>query len=155
MTKLHFSLITFLLAMFGATSAQTGMVPKRSVLANGMVLLTSEQRALPMVSLELLIDAGSRYDTAGQEGLANLTAKLLTYGTKRRTTLQISETLDFLGASLSTGCGEDLASVSMTILKKDLATGLQLLAEILTLSTFPQQEIDRQKQSILASIKAR
>jgi zinc protease len=45
--------------------------------------------------------------------------------------------------------------VSMTVLKKDLATGLELLAEVLTLSTFPQEEIDRQKQSIIASIKAR
>ena len=54
--------------------AQAGMTPKRSVLGNGMVLLTSEQRALPMVSIELLIDAGSRYDGANQEGLANLTS---------------------------------------------------------------------------------
>ena len=43
----------------------------------------------------------------------------------------------------------------MTVLKKDLATGLELLAEVLTQSTFPQDEIDRQKQSIIASIKAR
>lgn len=134
--------------------AQAGMTPKRSVLGNGMVLLTSEQRALPMVSIELLIDAGSRYDGANQEGLANLTSKLLTYGTKRRSALQISETLDFLGASLETSGGQDVASVSMTVLKKDLATGLELLADILTASTFPPAEIDRQKQEVIASIKA-
>jgi zinc protease len=131
------------------------MVPQRSVLGNGMILLTSEQRALPMVSIELLIDAGSRHDMPKQEGLANLTARLLTYGTQRRTALQISDTLDFIGAGLSAGCGEDLATVSMTVLKKDLATGLELLADVLTLSTFPQEEIDRQKQSIIASIRAR
>jgi len=129
--------------------------PKRSVLGNGMVLLTSEQRSLPMVSIELLIDAGSRYDAAGQEGLANLTARLLTYGTKRRSALQISDTLDFIGASLSAGSGEDTASVSMTVLKKDLATGLELLAEVLTSSTFPQEEVGRRKQSVIAAIKAR
>ena len=140
---------------FYMTSAHAGMVPKRSVLNNGLVLLTSEQRALPMVSIELLIDAGSRYDGANQEGLANLTAKLLTYGTKRRTAVQISETLDFLGASLETSSGEDVASISLTILKKDLATGLELLADILIASAFPPAEIDRQKQEIIASIKAR
>ena len=138
-----------------ALPATANMVPQRSVLGNGMILLTSEQRALPMVSIELLIDAGSRHDMPKQEGLANLTARLLTYGTQRRTALQISETLDFIGAGLSAGCGEDLATVSMTVLKKDLATGIELLAEVLTLSTFPQEEIDRQKQSIIASIKAR
>lgn len=137
------------------TAAQAGMVPKRSVLNNGLILLTSEQRALPMVSIELLINAGSLYDGAKQEGLANLTAKLLRYGTKQRTALQINETLDFIGASLESGCGEDVASISMTILKKDLATGLELLSDILTSSTFPLAEIDRQKQEIIASIKAR
>ena len=137
-----------------APRADAGMVPKRSVLSNGMVLLTSEQRALPMVALELLIDAGSRHEPAQQAGLANLTSKLLTYGTKKRNALQISETLDFVGAGLSTSAGENVASVSLTILKKDLAVGLELLAEILTASTFPQEEIDRQKQTVIAGIRA-
>jgi len=106
-----------------------------------------------MVSIELLIEAGSRYDN--EEGVANLVARLLTYGTKRRSALQISDTVDFIGASLSASCGEDAASVSLTILKKDLATGLDLLADILTASTFPQEEIDRQKQAVIAGIKAR
>jgi zinc protease len=155
MKKFSLGLFPILSICLLALPATANMVPQRSVLGNGMILLTSEQRALPMVSIELLIDAGSRHDAPKQEGLANLTARLLTYGTQRRTALQISETLDFIGASLSAGCGDDLATVSMTVLKKDLGTGLELLAEVLTLSTFPQEEIDRQKQSIIASIKAR
>ena len=115
MKKFFLELINIFFAMALTAPLRAGLVPKRSVLDNGIVLLTSEQKALPMVSIELLIDAGSRYDAPNQEGLANLVAKLLTYGTKRRTALQINETLDFLGASLSTGCSDDLASVSMTI----------------------------------------
>ena len=155
MKKFVQALAGFCLTMTLAAPLQAGVVPKRSVLGNGLVLLTSEQRSLPMVSIELLIDGGSRYDAAGQEGLANLTARLLTYGTKRRSALQISDALDFIGASLSAGSGEDTASLSMTVLKKDLATGLELFAEVLTSSTFPQEEIDRQKQSVIAAIKAR
>jgi zinc protease len=130
-------------------------VPKRTVLSNGMVLLTSEQRALPMVSIELLIDAGTRHEPAEQAGLANLTSRLLTHGTQKRNAVQISETLDFMGASLSASCGEDVATVSMTILKKDLTAGLDLLAEVLTQANFPPAEIDRQKQAVIASIRAR
>ena len=155
MKKFFLELIGIFFVVALAAPLRAGVVPKRSVLDNGIVLLTSEQKALPMVSIELLIDASSRYDAPNQEGLANLVAKLLTYGTKRRTALQINETLDFLGASLSTRCSDDLASVSMTILKKDLTTGLELLGDILINSTFPQQEIERQKQSVIASIKAR
>jgi zinc protease len=155
MKKFSLELIGVCCALIIAAPLQAGLTPKRSVLDNGVILLTSEQKALPMVSIELLIDAGARYDAPGQEGLANLTAKLLTYGTKRRSALQISETLDFLGAGLSTGCSDDLANISLTILKKDLMAGLDLLAEILTMSAFPQPEIDRQKQTVIASIRAR
>lgn len=130
-------------------------MPKRTVLNNGLVLLTSEQRALPMVSIELLIESGSRHEPAEQAGLANLTARLLTQGTQKRSAVQISEALDFMGASLSASCGEDVATVSMTILKKDLAAGLDLLAEVLTQASFPPVEIDRQKQAVIASIRAR
>ena len=155
MRRLSVGLLSCLLVCSLVTSTSGGMVPQRSVADSGLILLTSEQKALPMVSIELLIDAGSRHDAPKQEGLANLTARLLTYGTKQRTALQISEALDFIGASLSVSCGEDLASVSMTVLKKDLGTGLELLAEVLTMSTFPQDEIDRQKQAIIAGIRAR
>jgi zinc protease len=155
MKNLRSCLLAALAAVLFGFPARADMVPKRTVLDNGLVLLTSEQRALPMVSISMLLDAGSRYEPAGQAGLANLTARLLTYGTQRRSASQISEALDFIGASLSTDCGDDVASVSLTILKKDLATGLDLLAEILTQSTFPQAEIDRQKQAVLASIRAR
>ncbi len=158
MKKFFLSLVTILscvLLIASAPPLDAALVPKRSVLDNGLVLLTSEQRTLPIVSIELLIEAGSRYDSADQEGVGNLVARLLSYGTKSRSALQISETLDFIGATLSASCGEDVASISLTILKKDLATGLDLLADILTASTFPQEEIDRQKQSVIAGIKAR
>src|SRR5262245_28335751 len=134
--------------------ARANMSAQRTVLNNGLVLLTSEQRALPMVAIELVIDAGSRHEPAQQAGLANLTSRLLTYGTKKRSALQISESLDFIGASLTSSASENVASISLTILKKDLAAGLQLLGEILTSATFPQAEIDRQKQAVIAAIKA-
>ncbi len=129
--------------------------PQRTVLDNGLVLLTSEQNSLPMITLSLLIDAGSRFDSKGREGLANLTSKLLTYGTRQRTALQISNALDFIGAELSTSCSEEQVTVNLTLLKKDLNTGLSLLGEILSAATFPPEEIERQKQSVIASIKAK
>jgi zinc protease len=155
MRKFLLGSLALLAAALGTLPVEARMAPKRSVLDNGIVLLTSEQRALPMVSIELLIDAGSRYDAANQAGQAYLASKLLSYGTKRRGALQISETLDFIGASLETGCGQEAATISMTLLKKDLATGLDLLADVLTSSTFPQAEIERQKQAIVASIRAK
>ncbi|HEU5464865.1 MAG TPA: pitrilysin family protein [Candidatus Binatia bacterium] len=149
------STLIALLSTISGLPAVAAMVPKRAVLNNGLILLSSQQPALPMVSIELLIDAGSRHEPAEQAGLANLTARLLTQGTQKRTATQISEALDFMGASLSTSASEDVASVSMTLLKKDLASGLELLADILSRANFPPPEIDRQKQAVIASIRAR
>ncbi len=155
MKKIFFLLLFVGSLLVSSGVGQTAVTPHRSVLSNGMVLLTSEQRTLPMVSIEMLIHAGARYDAPKQDGLANLTAELITEGTKRRTALQISESLDFLGASLSARSGEDLASVSLTVLKKDLPAGLELLAEVLTNAVFPLEEIERQKQAVIASIRAK
>ncbi|MEK7335181.1 MAG: pitrilysin family protein [Candidatus Binatota bacterium] len=155
MKKLILVFLSWTLFACAPPVLEARLTPKRSVLENGMVLLTSEERALPMITLNLLIKAGSRYDPQGREGLANLAARLLTYGTPSRTALQISEELDFIGAGLSTGCSEELATVSLTLLKKDLDVGLNLLADVLTASVFPPEEIDRQKKSVIASIRAR
>lgn len=143
------------IAIILPSSLEARLSAQRSVLGNGLVLLTSEQRDLPMVTLNLLIEAGSRFDPPGEQGLANLTSRLLTYGTKARKALEISDTIDFIGAELSTGSGEELATISMTVLKEHMPIGLELLGEILTSSVFPQEEVDRQKQQIIASIKGK
>ncbi len=154
MKSLH-GVLVFLWLSALPVVAEAGLSPQRSVLDNGLVLLTSEQSSVPMVTLSLLIDAGSRHDPKGREGIANLTARLLTYGTRKRTALQISEALDFTGADLSTGCSEEQVAISLTMLKKNMDSGLALLGEILTASTFPPEEVDRQKQSVTAFIKAK
>jgi zinc protease len=148
-------LIGFYTALMLAAPVSASFTASRAVLDNGIVLLTSEQKNLPIVSVELLLDAGSRYDPPDRQGLANLTAELLTDGTRKRSAVQISEALDFMGANLSIQCGNDFTSISMTLLKKDLPAGLELLADILTAAVFPAEEIERQKQSVLAMIKAR
>ena len=144
-----------LLVVVKPLSLEARLLPQRTVLENGSILLTLEEIALPMVTVNVLIKAGSLYDTAGNEGLANLTARLLTYGTRKRTALEISETLDFIGASLSASSDRELTTVGLTLLKKDLDIGLKLLAEIVTESVFPPEEVERQKQSVIASIRAK
>ena len=73
----------------------------RQTLSNGALVQIAEQPAVPMVILDALVDAGSRLDPSGQEGVANLTADLLTEGAGKRSAEQIHEVVDFLGASLN------------------------------------------------------
>jgi zinc protease len=122
-------------------------------LPNGIRLLVAERRGLPVVAVEVLVDAGSRYEPAEKAGLANLTADLLTRGAGGRTGPEIDEAIDFVGASLSSGASGDSATVSLRVLRKDLDLGLDLLADVLLRPAFPEEELARKRTEILGAIQ--
>jgi zinc protease len=126
----------------------------RQTLANGVRVQVSAQPSVPMVIVDVLVDAGTRLDPVGEEGLANLTADLLTEGAGGRTAEQIHEAADFIGASLSSAVAEDYAYLNLKVLSKDLDEGLDLLADCLLRPTFAEAEVARRKTAILASIRA-
>ena len=146
----------FFLAVFGLTEGTLLAMPpvQRMVLSNQMVLLTAEERSLPFVTLQLLMDAGSREDSPGEEGTAYLTAKGLLVGTAKRGEKEINEKLDFMGASLKSSSGRDYATLTLRVLKKDLEKGFDLFMEVLTRPAFPQEEVKREVQKNLAAIQA-
>ena len=127
---------------------------QRLVLPNHLVLLASEEHSLPFVTLQLLIDSGSRRDPSGEEGLSYLTAKGVLQGTSKRTVNQINEELDFMGASLNSSSARDYATLSLRVLKKDLDKGLDLFMEVLTQPAFPEEEVKREVEKILAAIQS-
>ncbi len=126
---------------------------KRIPLENGMILLLSERHDIPMVTVNMAIKAGNTAVPADKPGLASVTASLLTQGTTRRTASQISSEIDFIGGSLSTGGGDDFASASLRVLKKDIRTGFDLLADVIMNPVFDQKEIDRKVKATLAEIQ--
>ncbi|MDH4099552.1 MAG: insulinase family protein [Nitrospirota bacterium] len=146
-------LLVLLLLLLAAPSFAGEPLGKRIVLDNGMVLLLSEKHSLPMVTVNVLIKAGSVNDPVEKAGLASLTAGLLDEGTKTRTSTQISEEIDFVGGSLSSGGGDDYATAGLTILKKDLNLGMELLADIMVNPSFPEKEVQRKIRETMASIK--
>ena len=148
---LVFCLLTL---VFSSLVEAAGPAADRRTLPNGARLIVSEQHALPLVVLQVLVDAGARRDTRGKDGLASLTADLLTEGTRSRTASQIKEAVDFIGAGLDTSADTDFALLSLTVLSKDLDTGLGLLTDVLLHPTFPDAEVGRRREAALASIKA-
>lgn len=111
-------------------------------LANGLQLILVENHELPIVSFSLAFPAGSRYDPPGKEGLAELTAELLTKGTPSRTADQIAAAIEGVGGSLGASAGADWFTVSSTVLTDHVQLALELLADVLLNATFPQSEFD-------------
>src|SRR5574337_379732 len=128
---------------------------ERQVLENGLTLLVRSSRALPIVTIKVTVQAGSLWEPEERAGLADLTALLLTGGTTTRTAAQIDESVDFIGASLSSSAGRDSSEVDLTVLKKDLPTGLELLTDILLHPAFDQKEIARTAQELKAALRKR
>lgn len=141
--------------MFGpARHSAAAASVQRLVLSNRLVVLVAEEHALPFVTLNLLIDAGSRRDPAGKAGLANLTARSLPLGTRQRSESEINEALDFMGSSLNVSCGWDTVAVSLKSLTKELDRSLDIFAEVLTQPAFADAEFRREKDKLLGSITA-
>lgn len=150
----YIAIIIFLfIAQFALTGNAAESLGKRIVLENGMILLLSEKHDIPMVTMNMAIKAGGMVEPADKPGLASITASLLTQGTTKRTANQISREIDFVGGSLSVSGGDDFASASLRVLKKDLRTGLDLLSDVLLNPVFDQKEIDRKIKETLAEIK--
>jgi zinc protease len=131
-----------------------GPAVTQRALSSGAALLVSEQRNLPIVQIHVLVDAGARRDPAGGEGLANLTASLLTEGTAQRSAAEVSDAIEFVGGSLSASAGMDYAAISLKVLRQDLELGLDLLADVLLRPAFARDELERQREAALASIRA-
>jgi len=129
-------LVIFLVIMMAAPAVAQKAAPakvlgERHQLPNGLVWLFSEQRSLPLVRVNLLIKGGELCDPPDKAGLANLTALLLTQGTKKRSASEIAREVDFLGARLGASGSDDYTSVGLTVLKKGLEPGLDLFQDIL------------------------
>jgi len=148
-------LLFWLAALLPSSQADAATIkPVRWVTKSGMVVLFIERHSLPIVHLQLLVKAGSVFDPTGQEGTANMVADLLDEGTPTRTSQQLAEAVDFLGASLSASAGEEFTAVSLSVLKKDAAAGMELFSDALLHPTFPEKEIERVRQQILGGLVA-
>lgn len=142
-----------LLLLIAVPAPAAGPLARREVLPNGAVLLVAERPAIPIVVLRIAVPAGAVRDPADAPGLANLTAELLTRGTARRSGPELDQAIEFVGGSLDADAGRDGASVTLSVLKKDLALGLDLLAEALLQPTFPPDELTRKVADIQAALR--
>lgn len=125
----------------------------REVLPNGIVLLVAERPAVPIVAVRVFTRAGAVFDPPQREGLANLMGALLTRGTAKRTGPELDAAIEFVGGSLEAGAGREGMTASLAILKRDLALGLDLLAEVVLTPAFPEAEVKRRVAQIQAGIK--
>ena len=136
----------------GPVKAAQLPVPEHFTLPNGLTVLVSEQRELPVVSASLVFRSGSGDNPPDMPGLANFTAAMLDEGTTTRDALRIADDAARLGATLTTGSTMDSTEVAVTSLAPQFAAALDLMADVTLHPTFPAAEIERQRASRLATL---
>ena len=126
--------------------------PVSATLPNGLTLILSERRGLPIVAANLVFRTGSDANPLDKPGLANFVAAMLDEGTATRSSLQIADEVAQLGASLTTGSSMDASTLSIRSLTKNFGQTLDLLADVALHPSFPNEEIERQRASRLAGL---
>ena len=117
-----------------------------TTLPNGLTLAVVEMHKVPVVDVQVLVDAGAARDPADLPGLASFTALMLQQGAGTRGALDVADEAAFLGAQLGTTATADGATASLHVPRRRLEAALDLLADVVLRPTFPDSEIARQRE---------
>ena len=125
---------------------------QRATLSNGLTVLLLERHATPLVNVTLAVDAGFASDRAERAGAASLALDLLDDGTTTRSTFQVADDLDALGAQITTASSLDQSFVRLRALTPNLRASLDILADVVLRPSFPQHLVDLGRRQRLAQI---
>lgn len=127
---------------------------EHATLKNGIKVALAHRATVPTVRVSVAFDAGNAADDRAKLGTAGLTAALLDEGTTTRSSMQIAEEQERLGASISAGNSMDRTNVGLFALKPNLDASLGLLADVVRNPAFAPAEVERLRGQVLTGIQA-
>jgi zinc protease len=125
---------------------------QRAQLSNGLKIMLAERHSIPVVHFSMMFDAGYAADQTSLPGTASLAMSMIDEGTAKRTSLQISDELAMLGATIGAGSNLDTSSVSLTALKDKLDPSLDIYADVILNPAFPEADFARLQKIQIARI---
>ncbi len=126
--------------------------PIEMELSNGMKLILKTSDDYPIVDFRLFLRGGLRYEDNDKNGISRFMARMLTNGTKTKSKLEISKSIEDIGGSLSSSSGANSVNVNCSVLAEDAYVGLNLLADVALNPSFPEEEIEKLRRETLLSI---
>jgi len=125
---------------------------QKSVIGNGVRILTEAMPQVVSSSIGIWVENGSRYEEPAENGTSHFIEHLLFKGTKKRTAAQIAEAFDAVGGVLNAFTGKEYTCYYAKVLGKDLEMATEVLADIFLESVFDPAEIERERQVVLQEI---
>ena len=154
-TALTLALAAVLAAPTPLAAASQLPAPEKIVLANGLTVYYLKNSSLPIVSFWMFVrGAGSAFEPADAEGVAGLTASLMTKGTAMMDADEIAEVLDFMGASFFINAQDEYTQVSGDCLAEHFSKLMVIAADCLAVPAFKDAEFAKEKARRIDSLKA-
>lgn len=128
---------------------------EETTLKNGLKVVFAQRTAVPIVNVALQFNAGYAADSVGgaKLGVASFAGAMLDEGTKKRDGLKIAEDLEGLGATLNIGSSLDATTVTLSTLKDNLQSSLDVMADVVRNATFDPAELEKQRSRRIAGIQ--
>jgi predicted Zn-dependent peptidase len=127
---------------------------EKTILDNGISIISERIDSVRSVSIGIWVKTGSRAENVSENGIAHFLEHMVFKGTKKRSPLKIAQSMEFLGGSLNAFTGKEVTCFFANALDTHLKNAVEILADIVCNSTFPQKEINREKQVVLEEIKS-
>ena len=124
----------------------------KTVLDNGIRIVSHEMPEHRSVSLGIWVENGSRHESEAENGLSHFIEHLLFKGTARRSAAQIAEEMDAVGGVLNAFTSKEHTCYYAKVLDENLPLAIDLLTDIFLHSSFEAEEIERERSVILQEI---
>ena len=146
--KLRITLLVLTLSL--AFTAQPGVSIHR--LNNGMEVLLIENKALPMVGVNVIIKTGSAYETYETSGMSHMLEHLLFNGTTTRTQRELYDATDLIGGYNNANTGDYYTNFMMVMPAEHQIAGMEIQADMLFNSVLPEEKFEKEKGIVLEEI---
>lgn len=128
---------------------------QETTLDNGVRVVTQQVPGMHTVSIGIWVANGARYEQPAEQGVAHFIEHLLFKGTEHRTARQITREIDSLGALLNAFTSYEYVCYYAKSLAKSVPQVVDILTDMFLYSTFPADEIERERKVVLQEIKMR
>lgn len=128
------------------------MTLKTSTLSNGLRVVTDTVTEVESVAIGIWADVGTRHEDLAHNGVAHMVEHMMFNGTPTRTSQQIAEAIENVGGQVNAYTSREVTAYYIHLLKDDMPMGLEVLADILQHPTFPDRELEKERDVILQEI---
>jgi predicted Zn-dependent peptidase len=126
---------------------------RRTILPNGLTILTEKMDHIRSVAMGVWIRAGSRHEMAEVNGISHFVEHMVFKGTKSRSAQRIAREVDAIGGNLDAFTGKETVCFNIKVLDEHVPTALDVLSDLVLNPIFASDEITRERGVILEEIK--